>query len=1532
MTTANEAPELNSKPFSIFVSYRRKDTGGHTGRLYDRLIQLFDVEDIFYDQFGIESGDDFPQIIQNALDSAQVILVVIGPDWMSVENRKRLDDPKDFVRREVLSALRRRAIENDNKPLVVPVLVGGAGQLAEGNLPDDLRQLAFIQSHTLPSNLQDYNLQIEELCRIVGKHSRSWTAKLAQWLLNCLSDKKLSSVNFNQDLTVLRPESHYIQRAAANESLDFWWSEWQAHNRPFVLLGEEGDGKTWAVSSWIAKTISLTGNQLPVVFISATKVSKAANFITEMADAMAKANDSISAIEWESRLKLFLTNRVNNLPQIVLIVDGLNERPSLDWRDFFDNYLASRFRKSIALIVTCRNGYWNDHLVREYMDSVSVWQLSPFNNDELDHALARHHLTRASFSDRVLKLVAKPRYFDMAVRLKDQLEESGDDVTIDRLIYEDWRDRLGRKRLHEVKISHTDFLALITELVKEYAGRASAGELAQTLSAYGHQAEIRAELVSSGILRDVSGGKFEVSPNSLILGLGLLLANEIEKSGKGDILEVEEIIAELLGPHPDSDRLVQICAMALFHALLTDSYPDAGRIALFRKWISGRNLDEADSERVSAYFPLKPHVYFHVMEDLWGTFGNYREVEDHLMSAMLQPHNFDHVKEEMVATFERWLGFVHPLGYRGLFERDESKKEDLIQELEERLGQQIELGGKELFGYRIEIVANQRLLQLANVAESVISHFDRAPFVQALCNGAVAAAVMGGSNVDYRWVIRTAQSNVQTSLLTKTSELMATQQDLAFRTADYLLSWICCEDSIALRENIPEKLSFRSWYKKFREGDDCDRSIYLWSEENYLDCLQRTKLSPLNIAENLRDVAINPDCTMPENLSIKFDSAIHQIEYKTNEHRCQTLEDIAIEHMEPALCAFKSERYSELFRKLAKHLNAPNFLSCHLLAGKLYEHLPIFTELERELILKAWRMTLASTDKEANSAEMTLYPMVVFDRSTDEQFLLLKERGGKTGYFSRKKARYRKITTTCLNSVIETLDGYDGANPEACYAVLEYLAKTLSSMDDLLRERLLTLLHGNNPIIRYLCFEIICSTNDQTAANAVLESEWKADCDNCDYENEWGSILLAHFAKHISFEDLAGRILLRWLGYAVRERGNRSEEIAGYALRLHIIWTRIAMPRESDEAILRHLKISTCQRLNDIDEKITIDLNENFGLKWTKFTWGGTSGAIREPFDESMANARLEKIYNQVMEVLKAEKKRGNHWIDTSFSNGNLDAVVASGITYWREWIKPVLDGINEGRRLLAFCQGLYESLCATLLNHEPENGVKLFNAIMKYKTTRIVDSCTDIQHILFSLFKAQESPLVVALWNEYLNDCDSDKDLSEIAYLAQSCGKTEWLDRSIQDWLSSERDYDIARGLRLLGFSNEERHAVQLQVWIAGHGRSWLMDVANTAQTSSKRNSWARIWIEGFVAGEDRVKSWAAFRLFLRCADKRFWIWGDDLIKTDEMPSWKTDAYKANIGTILDSVKENEKKLKDKFVSHDVKENQLWPWMKRYI
>lgn len=1536
----DDVSNIQSYNSSIFISYRRKDTGGHTGRLYDRLTQWFDSEDIFYDQSGIESGEHFPTEIQNALDSAQVIIVVIGPDWLSDENRERLDDTKDFVRHEVLCALKRREHETTSKPHIIPVLVGGAKYLVEDDLPTQFLQLSFIQSHQINSLFADYNRQIEELCRIISSHCSSWIAKHSDWMRTCLSDKQSSTANFGQNITVLHPDSHYIQRVEATVVMDAWWAEWQNNYLPFALLGEEGDGKSWALMSWVADKLSHVSQKLPVVFVSAPKVSEAGDFLTEMAEAMARAHSSLPANQWKERLESFVSDTSCKTPQLVLVIDGLNERFSLDWRDLFSTYLTSPLRSKVALMISCRAGYWQEHLAREYNQSATIWRISPFNDVELDQALARHSLTRFSFSDRVLKLVAKPRYFDMAVRLKDQLEESGDDVTIDRLIYEDWRDRTGRKRSPDVRISHTDFHALITDLVNEYGERVNTRQLARTLSVYGNQAEIRVELVSSGILKDLGGGRFEIAPNPLILGLGLLLANEIEESGAVDIRAIEEIIAERLGEHPDSDRLVEVCAMALFHALLTDGYPDAGCIALFRKWISGRNLNEADSERVSAYFPLKPHVYFQVMEDLWGNFGNYREVEDHLMSALLQRHNYEHAKSEMITTFERWLGFVHPLGYKGWFKRDESENEDLIKEVAERLGRPFGSDPMVIYSYCIEIMPDQRLLKLAQVAESVISHFDREPFVQALCNGALATAVMGGSHVDFRWVIRTASHAVLDVLLAKSRELIASGEALALRTAYYLLSWLCNDLAIMLRDGIPGEYAFDFWQKEWRKNDDpCNSVRYLWHEDNYLESIQNTQLDAVNIAENLKEVAINPACVLPKELSEKIVPAIDYLDLNQNRsHRSQTQEDSIIDNIEPALCAYAPENYAELNRRLANQLDDLDILQCRLLASKLYEQLPVMTDAERKSIVKAWRLSRQGNGEEADHAESALYPMVIFDYSSSEQLRWLSERGNKTQYSEYRGSRYRDIKESQYPDLIARLDAVSAFSPGENHNFLWCLTKALLVIDEEIRTRLLTLVKNEDSVIRYMCLEIICQTEDQIAAQLVIENGWHTHADNCDYENFWGSVLLVKFGKHVSFAELSERISLHLLGYAVQVRGNCPDELADYAQRLHTIWTRVAKPSDSDEEILRHVKISVASCHKQIEYSLSIELNQGSdGVKLVNYTWGGSVGLVSKSdldksFNPQLAEQEWERIHKQVMAVYAAEKARGNHWIDSSFTNGNLDAVITGGFTYWQEWIKPILAGSQEGRRLLAFCQGLYESLCAELLNHDPATGAELFKAIMRLKTSSIVDSRTGIPHILFSLFEAQESPHVIALWNEQLNDCDSDKELSELAYLAQFCGKSAWLDSKIQAWLTSEHNYDKARALRLMGFLIDSEHTRQLELWLGTVGHSWLNNLAKVSLRSSNHNSWARIWIERFIAEEDRAKSWTAFRLFLRCVDKRFWIWKNDRINVDSLPLWKRDAFLMNIGTIIDAIKENEKKLKDTFIWHEVKENQLWPWMKKYM
>ncbi len=122
----------------IFISYRREDSAGHAGRLFDRLVEHFGKDRVFMDVAGIEPGTDFVEAIDSAVGSCEVLIVVIGRQWTTFvepDGRRRLDNPNDFIRLEVATALKRNI-------RVVPVLVQGARMPKTDELPSELEKLA----------------------------------------------------------------------------------------------------------------------------------------------------------------------------------------------------------------------------------------------------------------------------------------------------------------------------------------------------------------------------------------------------------------------------------------------------------------------------------------------------------------------------------------------------------------------------------------------------------------------------------------------------------------------------------------------------------------------------------------------------------------------------------------------------------------------------------------------------------------------------------------------------------------------------------------------------------------------------------------------------------------------------------------------------------------------------------------------------------------------------------------------------------------------------------------------------------------------------------------------------------------------------------------------------------------------------------------------------------------------------------------------------------------------------------------------
>ncbi len=146
----------------IFLSYRRSDSKVWTDRISDELKECFGPRAVFQDVEAIRPGVDFQRHLIAQLDQCQVLLAVIGPDWLTSQDEhgnRRIDRPRDLVRLEIESALRR-------KIPIIPLLVDNASMPSQDQLPESIRELAFQNCLPIRGN-PDFRADMEHLGQAV---------------------------------------------------------------------------------------------------------------------------------------------------------------------------------------------------------------------------------------------------------------------------------------------------------------------------------------------------------------------------------------------------------------------------------------------------------------------------------------------------------------------------------------------------------------------------------------------------------------------------------------------------------------------------------------------------------------------------------------------------------------------------------------------------------------------------------------------------------------------------------------------------------------------------------------------------------------------------------------------------------------------------------------------------------------------------------------------------------------------------------------------------------------------------------------------------------------------------------------------------------------------------------------------------------------------------------------------------------------------------------------------------------------------
>jgi len=134
----------------IFISYRRADLV-FARTIYGALADAFGRDQVFFDLLEIGTAEDFVQRLNRELARTDVFIAIVGRNW---HLGRRLFDPQDFVRREIMAAL-------DARIPAFPVLEPGVPLPPESEIPNELRPLLRLNGPTIDAGPHfEHSLQV----------------------------------------------------------------------------------------------------------------------------------------------------------------------------------------------------------------------------------------------------------------------------------------------------------------------------------------------------------------------------------------------------------------------------------------------------------------------------------------------------------------------------------------------------------------------------------------------------------------------------------------------------------------------------------------------------------------------------------------------------------------------------------------------------------------------------------------------------------------------------------------------------------------------------------------------------------------------------------------------------------------------------------------------------------------------------------------------------------------------------------------------------------------------------------------------------------------------------------------------------------------------------------------------------------------------------------------------------------------------------------------------------------------------------
>ena len=1420
------------------------------------------------------------------------------------------------------------------------------------NIPDiEMEKLessiATIQHHA------NYERAIQQLNEILDNTVfgfNSARGKAFQWLVNCIDTRTESISTFSQDIGLHdKGRRSPIVRAKLNGQFDSWWNNRKTDSAHIVLLGEEGTGKTWAAMAWLMEKFNKDTDPLILPMTSA-QLSEGTDLETLITGILVKRCGKTDKF-WKKRLDGWRRGTRTNKHVFLLCLDGLNEKPKFCWYRLIAQANSRNWDGYVTIFMTSRKDFYKANVAFK-AQLITEIETTGYDDDELNQELDRAGIkTPGTIPNDLRSLIRRPRYCDLALRYFTPLLDSGD-LTIERLLYQDYKDRVQKKL--NLPVTDDDFNQTLCNLAKKYMnGHRSFDKAAirSVLPGGDDTDAILQEIIDGGLLvkTDLRSTPYRVEPQRLIYGLGMLLADHLAEKAFAAIEECADAAQTWLEPQSDMDMKVSIVGAAVFMSIMDKDYPFEARRALLRIWIGARNMSEAQERAVTAYLPDCASDIAEVADVFWSTGYDNGVAQERLAVSFLKHRDDARFKSVLVDACKRWTSYVningHPFDRHSKDDNIEEPKQDLFK----RLGKKVAVGDTITFHHReFHIIEDDNLLRMARFAFFLISGGDRLPFTETFIQWAISRRLMGrySEYEEAEWVMRLADEDLWEGFAPHVTKMAMSQDDTLKRAARLLLTCMGSRPANELLKTYLNNLYPKSKLDLEYEKDPYSGIFALPSCDHCKPCMARDDLKVRHIVDKINKYLDDPAISAPESFITRLRETARSLpvaDYRAS--FSHGIKDHQIEAFIPVLARFAHQNLAELMRQIVHTLDQRNDEGIR----QLLIHLPEFGILLQEPELAILDTYLAIYHRKA----------CVWPEHRDGGILDREVFAESRGTLARiMHLPADEIAVFILNRPEKALDLESFANffqPLSADTVDFYLSQLLTEVSPLAQCRIIWVLEISKPVLsdahrskliewtnsnynalKYCSYKFTWSSGDQDLVNHALHQSGSLHPET-NRTDAWVANIYWRYGHNISCEELTRRLPLEWVGNIIGNRSYCPDDVYRYVNLLDSIWQHIAQNKDVDDIVCLTPHV-------DIDQKdgaTFVHYHEPSSDRSTRFislhtSWrSGKSEEkdtnspllLQESSEEFTKRQRLFR--EQLESVVSNEKTR---WRYCQINTETMARVCRDYPDVVEKWINTFI-GYPSGQNFFIHCDGFYQSLCAALFTIGHPQSVILWKKIQQQPNlVTFRDSIAGTDWMTCIPFSTMPLPQSISAASELLENCHSDIGLLELATAACAYKKQSWILERTRELMGQPQLWRQAKGLMLISLSDDLDQETSAIMQSSDFENTWVGKLLPEIKYWHDRNRWARHWYNRFLTSPDNDEAFACFQLFLKALDRRCRLWMGDVAeeaqKTYPYAERRTGFCRINNDQIKKSITDNEKELNDHFLTLKFEKGQILPFI----